>query len=195
MGLRRASEVILGTRKQVSPPSSWGRSATSFPLSDSHVLEKSPRLDQICGLEALRKSVTHRCQKIVRLPGTLLLMPETRKARCRSQLPRERALRTRRVQRSLQQPFRGGSISLAFPQEGFCLDAQELGRTPSCKTVLRSRNGLLGHQSLVHRGQTFLVRRAAQRIPQYRMADSHITVSPHQRDFEAASPELPVGQR
>src|SRR5713101_354142 len=75
-----------------------GESSASCPLADSHALEKSPRLDQIGGVEALCKSLAHRYQKIVRLPSAVLQMPETRKARRRPQLPRERTLLTRRLQ-------------------------------------------------------------------------------------------------
>src|ERR1700736_1828661 len=73
-----------------SPPSTWSESSASFLLVDGHVIEKSPRLDQIGGLEALCKSVAHRYQKIVRLPGASPAVPQTRKARRRWQLQRER---------------------------------------------------------------------------------------------------------
>src|SRR5882724_11720224 len=116
-------------------------------------VEKSFCGDEIGGFEPLGEAAVHRPQQLARLGHSLPSAPEPGEARSGSQLPGERALASRHLERLMEAllgSLDSGRYSLQEMQ--LPLRAEQLGEAPSLFGLLRARERLIDHTESIGNG-------------------------------------------
>src|SRR5262245_55103460 len=125
----------------------WSRCSTvKFSRRSAKRVEQSLCCDEIGRSEPLGEAAVDGRQQLASLARTLLSVPEPREAHCRPQLPRERALASRYLDRLLEAGLGSFDGSRRSPQEKqLPLRAEQLCEVPFRSSLLRARQRLVDH--------------------------------------------------
>lgn len=121
------------------------RHGTTGSSKSPQSLEKRLRRDEVDGVESLRKALADSSQQLPCLARPLLSMPQAGKAHRGSQLPGQRALVPRPLERLPEVILRhGGRVRGAVQQDELAFQAQQFGDDPALLARVQLGERLVG---------------------------------------------------